>query len=103
LFWIWDLGFDFRIGAVLDDYEILAGGEDAVTEYLIGNTYKELPPAVKMAIENSNIDFYRIEETISAVAYALYNLEGEKNSGYGTKQKLIIISDDNFALLIMWN
>lgn len=68
LLWVWDSGFDFRIGAVDEMYQIECEVRGKKDWYLV-NTYQKLSNELQNSKE---INWHKIEQVVSALAYAVY-------------------------------
>jgi hypothetical protein len=68
LLWVWDSGFDFRIGAVDETLQVECKHRGKKDWYLV-NTYHKLSNEVQNSKE---INWHKIEEVVSALAYAVY-------------------------------
>jgi hypothetical protein len=73
LLWVWDSGFDFRIGAVDEMYQVECEYKGEKDWYLV-NTYHKLSNELQNPKE---INWHKIEEVVSALAYAVYRYQND--------------------------
>jgi len=78
LLWEWDFGFEFRLDAVSSGKEILYVNEEVALELSRKQSeFEPLPSEIEEILED--IDNYKIEEVVSALAYAVYKVYKPKD------------------------